>query len=245
MIDDYWFVDMHIHILPGVDDGAQNMEMSMEMIRVAAENNIGVMVLTPHNNAAHRCVSPEGQLRRMDLLQNEIYDAGYDIGLYPGNELMYDYSLPQRLNEGRAMTLAGSDYCLVEFYPTEQLSYIREGLRSLQAEGYLPVLAHCERYVNLVKDREALEELVRSGIYLQVNANSILPHGMFDATAKFVNRLLEDELVSFVCTDAHRPTGRAPLMMEAAERVRKRFGGEYTRRIFRDNALTVIENGEI
>lgn len=244
----YSYVDMHIHVLPGVDDGSKDMNMSLAMLRVAAENRIGTMILTPHNKLYLHSVSPESQMRRMAELQEASDEAGLDIQFYPGNELMYDYTLPQRLNEGKAMTLASSDYCLVEFDPGEQFSYILEGLRSLTNEGYRPVLAHCERYLCLTQEPSKVDELMGNGVLMQVNAADVTPpvHGMGTRRMfHFVNELLAEEKIRFVSTDAHRPSGRAPELNEAAAWLNRRYGREYTRELLHDNAMKIIRNEPI
>ena len=115
-IPDYEMADMHIHIMPEVDDGSESMEMTMEMLRIARENRIGTMILTPHYKGGHRNVSPEGQLRRIASMQDAMaQEEMEEVELYPGNEIMYDSSVPEALENGRICSLADSSYLLVEF----------------------------------------------------------------------------------------------------------------------------------
>ena len=243
---DYLYIDMHCHILPGVDDGSKDMEMSLRMLEIAAENNIGAVIFTPHNRMDRHSVSVESMDRRIEDLSQAAQERGLDIPLYPGGELYYDSTVTDRLRDGKAPTLNNSRYCLVEFSPLDEFSYISEGLRRISYEGYQPILAHCERYACLTEKDKGLdrtEDLYRMGVYLQVNAASVVPKP-FQRIPKYVNALLADELVSFVATDAHRDSGRAPYMNEAAAYLRRKYDPLYVRAILHDNAEKVIYDEE-
>lgn len=245
---DYELADMHIHIMPEVDDGSESMEMTMRMLRVARENRIGTMILTPHHKGGHRNVSPDGQLRRIAGMQDAM-DASEEwnntwIDLYPGNEIMYDSSVLEELEEGRIRTMADSSYVLVEFKPWEEFSYIQEGLRNFSYEGYRVILAHCERYDCLRRDAALAGELARNRIYLQVNADDVLPH-FRSPFAKFVGGLLKEELVSFVGTDAHKDRERSPQMLKCWQYLNRKYDPDYVREITRENTLRIIADEEV
>lgn len=239
----YPIIDCHIHILPGVDDGAADMEMALAMLRIAAENQIGSMILTPHNHAGRHSASPESQMRRMRALARAGYEAGIPITLYPGNECYYDATLPERLRAGEVMTMAGSNYLLVEFNPAENYRVITNGLRSLSYYGYRVILAHVERYACVVEHPTYAEELVRSGVYLQVNAGSVVPRILGDRQEqRFVKWLLDRYLVSMIGTDAHRPVGRAPCMDACVSYLLRHYDGDYVQDLLHDHAMQVIRN---
>lgn len=241
---DYELADMHIHIMPGVDDGSESMDMTMNMLRIAAENKIGTMILTPHFKGGHRNVSPSGQEKRIRQMEARMETAGEDIRLYPGNEIMYDSQVPELLSQGRIQTMAGSSYVLVEFKPWEEFSYIQEGLRSLSYEGYRVILAHCERYECLQKNFSLAEELWRNRIYLQVNADDVIPR-FRSPFSKMIGKLLSEEMVSFVGTDAHKDTGRTPQMLRCWQYLMKKYDPDYVRELTRENTLRVIRDEEV
>lgn len=245
---DYNFIDMHCHVLPGVDDGSHDPEMSRQMLRVAAENNIHEMILTPHHKPEHHNVSMEGMKRRIGLLEEICGEENIDMRFHPGNELFYSEDLIDELEAGTAATLAESRYVLVEFYPMEQYSSIDNALRELRYADYTVILAHVERYICLTEQKslDRVEALVRAGTLLQVNSLDVVPH-IFKggSVAKFVNRLLREELVSFVGTDAHRPEGRAPLMNECAAYLQRHYDEDYVYDLLRGNAERVIGDEEI
>lgn len=241
---DYDLADMHIHIMPEVDDGSESMEMTRNMLRIAEEERIGTMILTPHFKGGHRNVSPSGQEKRIRRMEEEMHLAGQDILLYPGNEIMYDSQVPELLSEGRIQTMAGSSYVLVEFKPWEEYSYIQEGLRTLSYEGYRVILAHCERYECIRKNFSLAQELWRNRIYLQVNADDVIPR-FRSPFAKFIGQLLSEEMVSFVGTDAHKDAGRTPRMLRCWQHLSKKCDPDYVREITRENTLRVIQDEEV
>lgn len=213
-IPDYELADMHIHIMPEVDDGSESMEMTMEMLRIACMQDA--------------------------MAQEEVEEAD----LYRGNEIMYDSSVPEALENGRICSLADSSYLLVEFKPWEEFSYIQEGLRNLSYDGWRVILAHCERYDCIRKNPELARELTRNRIYLQVNADDVLPR-FRSPFAKLISGLLQEELVSFVGTDAHKDTGRSPEMLRCWQYLIRKCDPDYVREITRENALRIIRNEEV
>ena len=239
-----FYTDMHCHIMPGVDDGAKDMDMSLKMLHIAADNHIRAIILTPHNTAAHRCVSVEGIKQRLIDLQQNAERDGIQFKLYPGNELFYDSTLPERLSAGQAMTLAGSSYALVEFDPSSAFSYIRDGLSAVSYEGFRPVLAHIERYQALLMQVDRAKELVRAGTCIQVNANAVVPN-LFRPDTKFVNKLLREGLVHFVATDAHRDSGRAPYLKNCADYLYHKYEESYVDQLLFGHAGMVLQNSKI
>ncbi len=238
------FADIHCHIMPGVDDGSKDPQMSLNMMRIAADNGIDTIILTPHNKIQYRCASPDGIRRRTALLQEISDKARLGLLIYPGNELMYDRSLPERLGNGQALTLADSRYALVEFDPNDRFVDIQDGLRAVSYEGFTPILAHIERYPNMLGHVDYAEQLVRSGVLIQVNASDV-EQKMMRPDTKFVNALLKEELVSFVATDAHRDEGRAPYLSAEAGYLYHKYHEDYVDSILRWNALAVINNETI
>ena len=239
------FIDIHCHVLAGVDDGARDMEESLAMLRTAAKEGIGRIILTPHQKPQQHCVSIEGLHRRMEALQEKADGEGLDIKLYPGGELFFRQGLAEELLEGRLCTLAGSRYVLVEFFPQEQYSYIRDGLYSLLAAGYLPVAAHVERYSQVCESREHLEELLEMGCYYQINAGSLTGnHGFLMKRTAW--KIVKGEMAHFVGTDAHRAEGtRAVQMARCARMLEKKCGSDYAERLLYQNARMVLRDEEI
>lgn len=234
-------IDIHCHILYGVDDGSRDKDMSLQMARLAVENNISDIIVTPHYTGAHHSVSPEGIRRRVEELQQACEREGLNLKLYPGNELLYDSFLPDKLSGGEVLTLAGSRYCLIEFFPTDPFQYIQEGLRAVRYAGFHPILAHCERYACLVEKPEYAQILADQEVLLQCNSASVEPK-LFQSVPKFVNGLLRRGLVSFIASDAHRAEGsRSPELRRSVAWLKKKYDEDYVQDLLRRNALKIVK----
>ena len=233
------FVDIHTHILPGVDDGAESMMQSIRMARVAAMEGISQIILTPHQRSDRRCVSPEGIGRRMKLLQDEIDRQRIPVRLYPGSELFYRHGIEELLADGRLLTLAGSSYCLVEFFPEENYAYIRDGLSRLSSFGFRPILAHTERYERVNEEDHAAELKRQTGCLFQVNAGALTGENGFVLKIRS-RKLLKNGLVDFIATDAHNEKERAPRIGRCADWLEKRLGEAERKRLLTDNPAAVL-----
>ena len=237
------WIDIHSHALPMVDDGAESVEMALLMLRTAAEEGIEKIILTPHQKADRRCATPEGILHRMEELQELAGKEHIPVQLYPGNEILYRHGLAELLEQRKIRTLADSRHVLIEFFPGEDYSYIRDALGRVTSFGFWPVLAHVERYVNVINRMDRAEGLKEdTGCYFQVNAASVTG-GYGFAAKKVARKLLREGLIDFIATDAHRSEGiRSPKMKACAEWVEKRMGRERMEQIFCKNPEAILED---
>ncbi|MBD5523905.1 MAG: hypothetical protein HDR04_05720 [Lachnospiraceae bacterium] len=237
-------IDIHSHILPGADDGSDSFEMSMKMLKCAADDGISGMILTPHNKPGHRHMHFSKLTSKIDKLREMMSEENINIELHLGSELYYRSGILEEMEEDMAGTLAGSRYALVEFNPLEDYDYIRNGIYSLLMGGYSPVLAHAERYRNVCTTKYGVDDLIEMGCYIQVNAGSIM--GEFGSkTKRFVKNMLKQRQVHFVATDAHDLGKRAPYLSGCAELIRKKYGEDYSEQLFCKNPLYVIRDKEI
>ncbi|RGE64463.1 hypothetical protein DXC51_03070 [Eisenbergiella massiliensis] len=236
------FIDIHCHVLPMVDDGAQSTEMALDMLRIAADEGIWKMILTPHQKADRRCVTPEGIVKRIEILQKKADELKIPVKLFPGNEIFYRHGLAELLEQGKIRTLANSHYVLIEFLPGEDYAYIRDAIGRVASFGYWPVVAHVERYVNVIKDMEKAERLKEdAGCYFQVNASSVVGEQGF-AAKNVVKKLLKAGLVDFVGTDAHSDGSRAPRLRKCAGYLEKKYGETMAGKLMRENAEAILED---
>lgn len=238
------YTDIHSHIMPGVDDGSRDISESIAMLRLARRENIGKIILTPHQKPDRKCVSVEGMEKRICRLQEELAGLHIDLKLYPGSELLYSHELKTRLENGSVSTLAGSHYALVEFLPMETWPYIRDGLYDLTCAGYWPVVAHVERYAQVIGTPDHIQELIDLGCYIQVNAGSIT--GDWGLQVKSACRkLLKNRLVHFIGTDAHRGGGKRSPQMEKCAAYLKKKTGDYADELLWRNAENIFADVEI
>ena len=238
------FIDIHSHILPGVDDGSNSYEMSMRMLKCAANDGISKIILTPHNKPGHRHVHFSKIASKVEELREMMSEENVDIELYIGNELYYRSGLLEEIKNNMTGTMAGSRYVLVEFNPLESYDYIRNGIYSLLMEGYYPILAHVERYRNVCAQKYGIDDLIDMGCYIQVNAGSVM--GKFGAkTKRFVKKALKQQQVHFIATDAHDMDKRAPYLSGCADYIGKKYGKDYRKKLFYENPQYVISDKEI
>lgn len=235
------FIDIHCHILPGVDDGAKNMEQTREMLRIACTEGVREIITTPHFFASHKNASMEILHRTIADVEEKMKEWEIPIKLYSGSELYYRSEIPELLEAGEAGTLAGGHYCLVEFDPMVEYSYLRNGILKLVSFGFIPILAHAERYECLFQKKERLQRIKDHGGYIQVNASSFLGGFMSEMT-KRAKYMLKKELVDFVGTDAHSNGNRSPKIKECAAYLYKKLGKEKAERILYENPRAVIED---
>lgn len=198
-------IDTHAHILPGVDDGAGDWEEARWMLACAYRQGIHTIIATPHYS--HR--QDVGRLRQLaGQLDMEAKRIAPDFQIFLGQEILYFDSLVERLQEGHALTMAGSRYVLVEFMPDISFGKLYRAVRRLLVAGYHPILAHVERY-SAMRDEEQMQELAKAGCYLQMNYQSIqgrLP----DRSVRWCRRQIRERRIHLLATDMHRRNHRTP-----------------------------------
>lgn len=238
--------DIHCHILFGLDDGSVSIEESVEMAKLARTGGTRRIIATPHSNVT-------GSFRNMwcpefsdmlDRLNGRLRDEDVDIRIFPGQEIFCGENFADLLLDGKLITLNNSRYPLVEFDFYEHSSSVYMKLKKIVAEGYVPVVAHPERYAFLSEDESAATKLKRMGCLLQVNKGSL--QGNFGRSAhKAARFLLDNSFADFIASDAHSPYMRTPFLAEAFELVAESYSFDYARLLFSENTLAVIENRDI
>jgi protein-tyrosine phosphatase len=200
-------VDIHCHILPGLDDGSPDMTTSIAMARLAISVGISTAIGTPHWIEDEHETDP-AQVRQMSAdLQAELDREDIPLSVLPGNEAFVCPSLPDRVKKGDVLTLADKGTHLLLELPYEDLpNYVDDVIFRLQLQGLIPVLAHVERYAFVRSDWHVLDRWVQHGCLAQVNASS-LDRTMGDGLAQ---DLVDRGLIACTATDAHDTAHRAP-----------------------------------
>ncbi len=238
------FVDIHTHILPGVDDGAFSEENALQMLKLAQEQGTRTVVFTPHYRGKFRKNTPELLKERFRSFSEIAAIEVPLMQLYLGQEVYYDPEAVEALAEGRALSMNGTSHVLLEFSQSTTQEQIRKGVEAIWFYGYRPVIAHAERYDALRRSDKLLSEILECGAWIQLNADSIL--GRYGADVKrFCHKLLKKQQVSFIASDAHDTQVRPPVLRECFLYVHKKYGGEYAHRLFYDNPMAMLENEDI
>lgn len=234
------YIDMHCHILPGVDDGAHDISEMKAMLKIAYNDGIRCIIATPHFHPVYGRTSPDMLKKKLSCLRKVAHSIDPHFRIYLGSELFFRQDILTLIKEGTALTMNRRHYLLVEFSPSDSYFHIRQSLQMLQANNYTVILAHVERYTAILENPKLAEELYDMGVHFQINAGSICGKNGW-RTKKFIKYLLDSNLVFCVGTDAHNTKDRAPKMKKAAAYITYHYSEEYTRRIFFSNAMQMLK----
>lgn len=221
------FVDIHSHILPGMDDGSRSLEMTLNMLKIAVDEGIGTIYATPHNMPGKGCPSKEKVLGEIYKLQEVCDNEGIPITIMPGTEYFFREEVEDILDRGEAITIGDTDLVLIEFDPSVDKNYVVRAVNTVLDCGYTPIIAHVERYFNLMEKKYVtIGEMRKLGALIQVNCGSIIGSNG-KPSMKDTKALLKLKYVDFIGTDAHSDRHRSPRMAECAKLLNKKFGKEY------------------
>ena len=238
-------IDIHAHILPGVDDGAADMDSALEMAAVSAESGVDTIVATPH------CFASRGQnlwdndlLQRMKELKLRIDRAGIPVRLLPGMEIFCEAGTAAGLKTRKLIGACGSRYPLVEFDFSDYEEQMTQQLAQICAMGMRPVIAHPERYEYVQYDPTIINRWVRIGCLLQINRGSLL--GRFGRMEEALAReLVERGFVTAVASDAHSTTMRTPWLADVQRLLQEEFSPLAAHRLLEEYPRKIINNEEI
>ena len=196
-------VDIHNHLLYGIDDGSKSLEDSIDVLKDLEMVGITDIILTPHFIPDSSYSNPRSDnLKRLEVLKEELKKNKIAINLYLGNELFMDDNLLDYLNSNMASALNNTNYLLIELPMSGEYPGYQEVFKYILNKGYKIILAHPERYISFQEDFNKIYELEDMGVYFQGNIDSIV--GKYGPAAeKVIIRLLKENLLSFLATDIH------------------------------------------
>lgn len=235
------YYDVHTHILPDVDDGSKSMEETIKMLHIAQEQQIKTIIATPHYIPGGRNTPVDVLRQRLEQVQAEAIKINPDMKIFLGNEIYYSDSVVEELKSGKVLTLADSRYVLVEFSTKETDQHIYRALSCLIRSGYIPILAHVERYRCFYKKEYLIHDLIEAGCYIQMNSNSLIG-GFLDREAAYHRNLLEQGLIHLIGSDCHDEKVRIPSMIKTAQMLMKKYDEGLVNKILFTNPLKVLEN---
>lgn len=232
-------IDTHIHMVPGVDDGAKDLNVSKNMMKLAINEGVNEMILTPHFNLpTYYNQNVDAQFQ---LLNNYINTEKINFKIHLGNEIYLSEETMVGIKKGHAHTMGDSKYLLVELPFYHYYPFHEAMLMELQECGYKVILAHVERYEVFSKKPFKLVELSKKGIYCQITSRYI----MDGKTRKRALKLIESGIIHIVASDGHDVVKRPPVMKMAYEIVSKTFGEGCGQMLFTENPGMMIRDCEL
>jgi protein-tyrosine phosphatase len=218
-------IDLHSHLLPGIDDGSKDLAMSLAMAHVAASDGIGTIACTPHILPGVYNNDGPAIRRAVARLSESIAEAGIPISLVTGADVHIAPDLDVQLRDGRALTLNNSRYLLLEPPHHVLPPRLEDLIFGLQAAGYVPILTHPERLSWVEGHYDRIGRLVSSSVLMQITAGSVM--GRFGRRPRYwAERMLDEGLCHLLATDAHNTEQRAPRMADARDVVAQRLGDD-------------------
>ena len=197
-------VDIHTHILPNLDDGAKSIDESVAIVKKAYENGVTDLVVTPHfifgssYNANNKTKE-----KKYDMLLRRIEKLKLDINIYLGNEIFIDRDIVKFIKDGSAITINNSRYLFFELPMNNDYKHVEDIIFNIKTSGYIPVIAHPERYLIFKDNISLVERFLELGVLFQSNIGSFL--GVYgDRVKDTAILLLKHNCIHFIASDTHR-----------------------------------------
>lgn len=228
-------IDIHSHILPGIDDGAVDWDESRKMLAAAYQQGIRTIIATPHFSDRQKHFDFRELTEKLDREAKQI-DSQFHI--LPGQEIMYFNSMTEYLKRGMALTLADTRFVLVEFMPDVLFQNLYQWLRKILQAGYIPVVAHVERYHSL-RISANLAELSAAGCYFQLNYSS-LEGTVLNSDVRWCRKLMLNHQIHFMGTDMHHYSHRTPVITKSLNWMENHLEPEYLLAVTKGNAQFLL-----
>lgn len=238
-------IDLHTHILPGIDDGSSSLEETMRMIDLAVQSGTTGIVATPH------CNIPGLYDNYYDEWYDDLFDStkraieeNFDIKVYPGMEVFLTYDIDQMIEEGHVITINQSRYMLVEFGFGENEDFAQMMLEKIFKKGLIPILAHVERFRFVQSHPDIITRLIEKGVVIQVNKGSFVGHfGKKEQQTAYY--LLRHKKIHLIASDAHSSTYRTPYIRDVYDSLKLDCSKEYLQLLFEENPNRILNDEKV
>ena len=235
-------IDMHIHLLPGIDDGSKSMDETEQMLKMIEKDGIHSVIATPHFYRGHYENNREDVEKLVHRVNEFSVESGINVKLFPGQEVFLDEHTVDEYECRHIAPMAGTDYMLVELPMIKMPENAMDIVYELKIRGIRPIMAHPERYRYIIENPEKINLFVDEGCLLQLNAGSIC--GKFGSNVKkTAHTLIKNGMCNFIGSDAHSSTRRRPGLSEAFDIVKNL--DEELAEILEQNGEKLLENGNI
>ena len=235
-------VDLHCHLLPGIDDGSKSMEISLRLAREATENGVTHALLTPHHMNGRYVNHKQDVIQQTKKFQKRINDHNIPLTVFPGQEVRINGQLLEALDKDDILFADASNrYLMLEFPDDDVPYYTNQMIFELQQRGIIPVIVHPERNTRIMAKPDLIYQLLEKGCLSQITASSYV--GTFGKKVENFSRQLIEAGQGYVfASDAHKLPGRKYEMSQAFEKLQREFGQNLVDH-YQYNARAII-NGE-
>ncbi len=237
-------IDIHTHILPGMDDGSPTWEDTLEMAQMAADAGTEVLVATSHANLPGSRLSVQDYRKRLEMFRALLREERIPLMAVEGMEIFADEHIADKLDEGILLPINQGNYVLTEFALNTPASFIYRISDRLLERGYIPVIAHPERYECVQNAVVHIYEWYMMGTAIQLNKGSLF--GRFGRrAAETADSILRHRLASVVASDAHSPVVRTPDMSECYRLLGVNYGRSCPKLLLEENPARIVRNEDI
>lgn len=237
-------IDIHSHILPNVDDGAKDIDESIEMAKQYIDNGINKVIATPHYIEGAENSTKDLNLKVLESLKEALYQKGLDLDVYLGNEIYVTMDINKYLDENKISSLNNSRYILIELPMFDIPLYMANLIYEILLKGYVPIIAHPERNARIIENPNLLYGFIMKGALTQLNLPSL--EGRYGDKIKTTSELLlKHNMIHFVGTDAHSKNKRSPNVKNSLNLLKKLLDKETYRRVTYLNGLDLLNNRKI
>ena len=235
-------IDIHTHLLPGIDDGSESLDVSLQMARDAVADGVTHALMTPHHMNGSYVNHASDVIKLTADFQTELNNANIPLTVFPSQEVRINGGLLSALDDGDILTTdEQGTYILIEFPSDDVPAFTMDMLFQIQQRGLVPIIVHPERNTRLMKEPQLLYDMVSRGAYAQVTASSYV--GTFGkAVTAFSEDIIVNGLAHLFASDAHHIPGRKYKMTAAFDKLKAAYGSDSAKQ-FDDNAKALV-NGE-
>ncbi len=238
-------IDFHSHIIPNIDDGSTSMKDTINMINEARQAGFTEIISTSHYIQKYYDLDCFEREKILDIIKKKVSEKKeINIKLYLGSEIYFTPEIIELVKNKKASTINNTRYLLFELPMNTKPLFVKEMVYELMQNGYIPIIAHPERYSYVQENIRYIEELASMGVLFQSNYGSII--GMYGNSAKkTLKKLLKNNLISFLGSDVHRTGQIYPKIPKALKKLRKILSIEELEKLTTLNAQKVLKDEDL